>query len=279
MSHEGKEDAVILVERDEFAKTYLLRSRAGIEAVISNYGGTVMSLRVPNARGVLGDVVLGYERARDYAKASPYFGSLVGRYGNRIAKAQFALDGTTYQLAANDGANSLHGGIKGFDKVVWNARPVQSDLGPALELRYLSRDGEEGFPGNLDVTARYTLTADRALRLDFSATTDKKTVVNLTHHSYFNLAGLGDILGHEVLLNAKHFTPVDASLIPTGELRPVSGTPFDFTSPVAIGARIEADDPQLRLAGGYDHNWIVDKAPGELGWVARAHEPTSGRTM
>ena len=278
MNHETVENSVTLVERGESTETYLLRS-AGIEALITNYGGTVMSLRVPDARGVMGDVVLGYERARDYAKASPYFGCLVGRYGNRIAKARFALDGTVYQLAANNGENSLHGGIKGFDKVVWKARPMQSDLGPALELRYLSKDGEEGFPGNLDVTARYTLTEDRSLRLDFAATTDKKTIVNLTHHSYFNLAGRGDVLGHEVLLNAKHFTPVDASLIPTGELRPVVGTPFDFTTPTLIGARIDDDDQQLRLAGGYDHNWVIDKPLGELGLVARVFEPTCGRTM
>jgi len=278
MKHETVENSVTLVERGELTETYVLRS-AGIEALITNYGGTVMSLRVPDARGVMGDIVLGYERAEDYAKASPYFGCLVGRYGNRIAKARFALDGTAYQLAANNGENSLHGGIKGFDKVVWDARPLQTESGPALELHYLSRDGEEGFPGNLDVTARYTLTSDRALRLDFAAATDKKTIVNLTHHSYFNLAGLGDVLGHEVLLNAKHFTPVNASLIPTGELRPVAGTPFDFTTPTAIGARIDGDDQQLRLAGGYDHNWVIDKPLGELGQVARVHEPTSGRTM
>jgi aldose 1-epimerase len=278
MNHETVENSVTLVERGELTETYLLRS-AGIEAVITNYGGTVMSLRVPDARGVMGDIVLGYERAQDYAKASPYFGCLIGRYGNRIAKARFALDGIAYRLAANNGENSLHGGIKGFDKVVWNARPVQSDLGPALELRYLSKDGEEGFPGNVEVTARYTLTSDRALRLDFAAATDKKTIVNLTHHSYFNLAGFGDVLGHEVLLCARHFIPVDASLIPTGELRPVAGTPFDFTTPTAIGARIDGDDQQLRLAGGYDHNWVIDKPLGELGLVARVHEPTSGRTM
>jgi aldose 1-epimerase len=278
MNHETVENSVTLVERGESTETYSLRS-AGIEALITNYGGIVMSLRVPDVRGVMGDVVLGYERAQDYAKASPYFGCLVGRYGNRIAKATFALDGTEYRLAANNGENSLHGGTKGFDKVVWTARPMQSDLGPALELRHLSKDGEEGFPGNLHVTARYTLTEDRSLRLDFAATTDKKTIVNLTHHSYFNLAGRGDVLGHQVLLNAKHFTPVDASLIPTGELRPVAGTPFDFTMPTAIGARIDSDDQQLRLAGGYDHNWVIDKLLGELGLVARVFEPTSGRTM
>ena len=279
MSNTAVENSVTRVDRSELAETYLLRGPAGMEAVITTYGGTVMSLKVPDARGILDDVVLGHERAENYVKASPYFGCLVGRYGNRIAKAKFSLDGRDCVLAANDGENSLHGGIKGFDKVVWDARPLPSGSGAALELHYLSKDGEEGFPGNLDVTARYTLTADRALRVDFSATTDRKTIVNLTHHSYFNLAGKGDILGHEVFLNAKRFTPVTASLIPTGELRPVAGTPFDFTRPTAIGARIDADDEQIRFGGGYDHNWVIDKPLGELGLVARVHEPTSGRVM
>jgi len=279
MSNADSENSVTLVSRGGLADVYRLRASSGIEALITNYGGTVMSLRVPDARGAMDDVVLGYDRPEDYVTASPYFGCLVGRYGNRIAKAKFSLDGTQYTLAANNGANSLHGGIKSFDKVVWTARPVQSDLGPALELHYLSKDGEEGFPGNLDVTARYTLTAERGLRLDFSATTDKKTIVNLTHHSYFNLAGKGDVLGHKVFINAKRFTPVDAGLIPTGELRPVSGTPFDFTTPTAIGTRIDNNDEQLRLGGGYDHNWIIDKPLGELGLVARVSEPTTGRTM
>jgi aldose 1-epimerase len=279
MSRHASENSVMLVGRGDLTEIYRLRGPDGMEALITNYGGTVMSLRVPDARGTLDDVVLGYDRPEDYAKASPYFGCLVGRYGNRIAKARFAFDGRTYQLAANDGENSLHGGIKGFDKVVWRARPMKTDLGPALELRYLSKDGDEGFPGNLDVTADYTLTADRGLRVDFSATTDKKTIVNLTHHSYFNLAGKCDVLGHKVLLNAKRFTPVDAALIPTGELRPVAGTPFDFTTPTAIGARIDGDDEQLRLGGGYDHNWVIDKPLGELGLVARVFEPTSGRTL
>jgi aldose 1-epimerase len=270
---------VKLIDQRGANETYLLRGPAGMEATIANYGGTVMSLKVPDARGTLDDVVLGYDKVEDYAKASPYFGCLVGRYGNRIAKARFSLDGKVCALAANDGENSLHGGIKGFDKVVWKARPVSTELGAALELRYLSKDGEEGFPGNLDVVARYTLTADGALRLDFSATTDKKTIVNLTHHSYFNLACKGDILGHEVTIHGKRFTPVGASLIPTGELRPVAGTPFDFTKPTTIGARIDADDEQIRFGRGYDHNWVIDKPMGELGLLARVCEPTSGRVM
>jgi aldose 1-epimerase len=279
MSNKTVENSVNLVDRQGSAEIYLLRGSGGMEATITNYGGTVMSLKVPDVRGAIDDVVLGYDKVEDYAKASPYFGCLVGRYGNRIGKAKFSLDGKEYKLAANNGENSLHGGIKGFDKVEWKARPLQSELGPALELRYLSKDGEEGFPGNLDVTARYTLTADRALRIDFSATTDKKTIVNLTHHSYFNLAGKGDISGHEVFIKAKRFTPVTSSLIPTGELRPVAGTAFDFTKPTTVGARVDADDDQLRFGGGYDHNWIIDKALGELGLMARVYEPTSGRVM
>jgi aldose 1-epimerase len=279
MSNKTVENSVNLVDRQGSAEIYLLRGSGGIEATITSYGGIVMSLKVPDVRGAIDDVVLGYDKVEDYAKASPYFGCLVGRYGNRIGKAKFSLDGKEYKLAANNGENSLHGGIKGFDKVEWKARPLQSELGPALELRYLSKDGEEGFPGNLDITARYTLTADRALRIDFSATTDKKTIVNLTHHSYFNLAGKGDISGHEVFINAKRFTPVSVSLIPTGEIRPVAGTAFDFTQPTTVGARVDADDDQLRYGGGYDHNWIIDKALGELGLMARVYEPTSGRVM
>jgi aldose 1-epimerase len=258
---------------------YSLRNRAGMTARIAAYGGTVMSLEVADAQGRFADVVLGHDRVEDYVDKSPYFGCLIGRYGNRIAKARFTLDGKEYKLAANNGPNSLHGGIKSFDKVVWNARPIDSDLGPALELDYLSKDGEEGFPGNLAVTARYTVTEDNGLRIDFTATTDQKTLCNLTHHSYFNLAGKGDILGHQVLINAKHFTPVDADLIPTGELRPVTGTPFDFTLSTPVGARIDADDDQIRRGAGYDHNWVIDKPAGELGLAARACEATSGRVM
>jgi len=270
---------VVLLEKQGGAEIYLLRNTAGMQARITNYGGIVMSLQVPDKNGTFADVVLGYDTVADYVKSSPYFGCLVGRYGNRIAKARFSLDGREYPLAANDGPNSLHGGIKGFDKVLWAARPVSSNLGPALDLRYLSKHLDEGFPGNLDVTARYTLTEDGSLRIDFTATTDQKTIVNLTHHSYFNLAGRGDILGHTLVLNAEHFTPVDATLIPTGELRPVAGTPFDFRKPTAVGARIDADEQQIRLGGGYDHNWVITKPPGNLGLVARALEPASGRAM
>lgn len=260
-------------------KLFTLRNAQGAEATICNYGGLVTSLKMPDRYGHFGDVVLGYDNVADYIKNSPYFGALIGRYGNRIARGKFTLDGQEYTLATNNGPNSLHGGLKGFDKVMWHARAFQSADGPSLELTYLSKDGEEGYPGNLSVKAVYTLTDDNALKLEFTATTDKDTVVNLTHHSYFNLAGHGDILNHIVMIPADTFTPVDSTLIPTGELRPVEGTPFDFRTPTAIGARINKDDPQLKFANGYDDNWIINKPPGQMGLMARVYEPTSGRVM
>jgi aldose 1-epimerase len=258
---------------------YTLRNAKGMEARICNYGGIVVSLKVPDRNGNFADVVLGYDKLDDYIKASPYFGCLVGRYGNRIAKGKFTLNGKDYSLATNNYPNHLHGGSKGFDKVVWDAKPGRSSLGPTLELRYVSKDGEEGYPGNLSVSARYTVTEDNALRLDYTATTDKDTVVNLTQHSYFNLAGKGDILGHQVYLKADKFTPVDETLIPTGELRPVEGTPLDFRAPTAIGARINQEDDQLKFGKGYDHNWVINKPMGELGLMARVYEPSSGRAL
>jgi aldose 1-epimerase len=275
------------IERESFGtapdgtpvEIYTLRNAKGVEARISNYGGIVVSLKVPDRAGRMGDVVLGYDTLAEYVKDSPYFGCLVGRYGNRIAKGQFRLDGKVYTLATNNGPNHLHGGVKGFDKVVWQARSTKGPYGPALELTYVSADGEEGYPGALTVRAVYTLTDDSALRLDYTATTDKPTVVNLTQHSYFNLAGKGDVLGHEVLINADRFTPVDDTLIPTGELRPVPGTPFDFRVPKTIGARIGQDDPQLKFGNGYDHNWVITKPPGQLTLHARVYEPTSGRVL
>jgi aldose 1-epimerase len=279
MTDDKDKAGVRLVSKGNLGEIFSLRNRAGMEARIASYGGTVMSLAVADVRGHFDDVVLGHDNVEAYVEHSPYFGCLIGRYGNRIAKARFSLDGREYKLAQNNGPNSLHGGIKGFDKVVWTARPAASDLGPALDLSYLSKDGEEGFPGNLTVNARYTVTEDNGLRLDFTATTDARTIFNPTHHSYFNLAGKGDILGHEVLLNAKRFTPVDKTLIPTGELQPVAGTPFDFLTSTAIGARIDKDDEQLRMGGGYDHNWVIDKPLGELGLLARVCEAGSGRVM
>lgn len=255
---------------------YTLRNANGVEARICNYGGLVISLKVPDRNGNFGDVVLGYDNLADYIKDSPYFGALIGRYGNRIAKGHFTLDGKTYTLAVNNGVNALHGGLKGFDKVVWH---VDSATGNTLALSYVSKDGEEGYPGTLTVKAVYQITPDNSLRLDYTATTDKDTVVNLTQHSYFNLAGHGDILGHQVYIPADRYTPVDSTLIPTGELAPVEGTPFDFRKPTAIGARINADNEQLKFGGGYDHNWVINKKAGELGLMARVHEPTTGRIM
>jgi len=265
---------------------YTLRNSHGMEATIMTYGGIVTSLKVPDKNGNFGDVVLGFDNSESYTQASyvnacPYFGGLIGRYGNRIAKGQFSLDGTTYTLAANNGVNNLHGGPVGFDKVLWTAQSQMTSDGPSLILTYLSKDGDQGFPGNLSVTATYTVTEDNALRLAFKATTDKDTVCNLTHHSYFNLAGHGTVLDHVVYINADKFTPVDSTQIPTGELRPVAGTPFDFTTPTPIGAHInDTNDDQIRSGPGYDHNFVLNKSrSGELSLAARVSEPESGRVM
>jgi aldose 1-epimerase len=258
---------------------YTLQNGNGMSARIMTYGGIVQSLTAPDKNGNYGDVVLGYDTLDGYLTNSPYFGALIGRYGNRIARGHFTLDGVNYTLATNNGVNSLHGGLKGFDKVVWTAKPMQTADGPALLLTYVSRDGEEGYPGLLLVTAVYTLTRDNSLRLEYTATTDKDTVVNLTQHSYFNLRGSGDILGHVVYLNADRFTPVDGTLIPNGELRPVAGTPFDFRNPTAIGTRIGQDDEQLKFGNGYDHNWVISKPMGQMGLMARVTEPATGRVM
>ncbi|MCO5053673.1 MAG: galactose mutarotase [Verrucomicrobiae bacterium] len=257
---------------------YTLRNAKGAEATIMNYGGLVQSLRVSDRNGHFDDVVLGYDNLAGYLKDTPYFGAIIGRYGNRIGGAKFSLDGKTYSLAANNGRNSLHGGIKGFDKVVWD---VIKATGNSLELHYLSQDGEEGFPGNLEVTATYTLTDANELKLAFRATTDQPTVVNLTHHSYFNLRGQGngDILGHEVYLNSDQITEIDSELIPTGAFMDVTGTPFDFRTPTAIGARINDSNPILQYGPGYDDNWIIKKPLGQFGLMARVYEPTTGRVM
>ncbi len=258
---------------------FTLKNSQGIEARIMNYGGIVVSLKVPDRKGALGDVVLGYDNLDEYIKATPYFGALIGRCGNRIAKGKFTLNGTEHNLATNNIGNHLHGGIKGFDKVVWDAKILKDKPEATLELKYVSPDGEEGYPGALSVTAVYSITEKNELRLDLTATTDKPTVCNLTHHSYFNLVGKGDILGHEVVIFADAFTPVDSTLIPTGELKPVMGTPFDFRKAAAIGARITVDDEQLKFGGGYDHNWVIDKASGKLSHLASVHEPVTGRIM
>jgi len=260
---------------------YTLRNRSGMEARITNYGGIVVSLLVPDKAGTPGDVVLGYDSLSSYLKATPYFGAIVGRYGNRIGKARFTLDGKEYVLNANDGPNTLHGGARGFDKVVWEADETTPATEPSLSLSYLSRDGEEGYPGALRAAVVYTLTDSNELRIDYAATTDRPTVLNLTHHSYFNLAGAGsgDILSHELMLNADRFTPIDSGLITTGELRSVEGTPMDFRVPTAIGVRIGASDEQLRFGRGYDHNWVLNRTGAGLSLAARVFERTSGRAI
>jgi aldose 1-epimerase len=260
---------------------YTLTNANGVEIKLSNYGGIVVSLMVPDRNGAFEDVVLGFDTLEDYVEKSPYFGCIAGRYANRIAKGRFTLDGVEYTLAQNDGENHLHGGIKGFDKVVWGAEEVKGDDAVGLELTYLSKDGEEGYPGNLSVKVVYSLTDDDELRIEYFATTDGATVVNLTNHSYFDLAGgvSGDILDHELTIHADRFTPIDETLIPTGELRSVQGTPMDFSQAVAIGARIEQDDEQLIFGNGYDHNWVLDKPAGSLALAARVHEPTTGRVL
>jgi len=260
---------------------YTLRNDKGMEVRILNYGGIVQSLKVPDKNGKFDDVVLGYDNIGGYLTNSPYFGALIGRYGNRIGGGKFTLEGKTYKLAINNGPNSLHGGIKGFDKVVWQASPSLTPDGPALELTYVSQDAEEGFPGNLKVTAIYTLTDNNELHLSFTATTDQPTLCNLTQHSYFNLRGQGngDVLGHEVNINSDKITPVDKDLITTGEYAPVDGTPFDFRKPTAIGGRINDSNQQIQFGNGYDHNWVINKPLGKLGLQARVYEPTTGRVL
>ena len=259
---------------------YVLTNKAGMEVAITNYGGVVVSVKAADRKGKFADVVLGYDTLDGYLGDKAYFGALVGRYANRIAHGEFKLDGVTYKLAKNNGENSLHGGIRGFSKVLWDAKEVSSKDGPSLQLNYLSKDGEEGYPGNLKVQVVYTLTDANELKIDYSATTDKRTVLNLTNHSYFNLAGqgTGDILGHELVIRADRFTPVDSGLIPTGELRPVAGTPFDFRTKTPIGSRIDQDDEQLKLGKGYDHNWVLANTRA-LSLAARAVEPNSGRVL
>ena len=260
---------------------YTLKNTNGLEAKITNYGGIVVSLTTPDKNGKLGDVVLGYDTLNSYIGSTPYFGALIGRYGNRIAKGRFTIDDVEYQLAQNNDSNALHGGRRGFDKVAWQAEKVDASDGPALKLTYTSKDGEEDYPGTLRCTVTYTLTNKNELKIEYAAETDKPTFVNLTHHSYFNLkdAGVSDILGHELMLKAGKFTPIDKGLIPTGELKPVAGTPFDFNKPTAIGARVENDDEQLKFGKGYDHNWVLDRQGKDLELVASLYEPTSGRFM
>jgi len=255
---------------------YTITNPNGASVAITTYGGTVVSLNVKDKAGKLGDVVIGFNTLAGYLGEHPYFGALIGRYGNRIAKGKFSLNGTSYNLAINNSPNALHGGLKGFSRQVWQAKEVGEN---GLELTYVSRDGEEGYPGKLTVTVGYTFTPANELRIEYTATTDADTVANLTNHSYFNLGGLENNLTHQLEIYADRFTPVDAGLIPTGELRPVKGTPFDFTTPHAIGERIDADEEQMKLGSGYDHNFVFTKHDGQLNLVAKVSEPTSGRVM
>jgi aldose 1-epimerase len=260
---------------------YALKNAAGMSVDIMTYGGVITRMTAPDKTGKYDDITLGCVDLASYEKGTPYFGALVGRYGNRIAKGKFTLDGRTYTLVANNGANHLHGGKRGFDKMIWAATPIEGDE-PALKLTYTSKDMEEGYPGNLSIEVLYTLQKDNALRIDYKATTDKTTVVNLTNHAYFNLAGQdkGSILDHELMLKADRFLPVDKGLIPTGVLQPVVNTPFDFTEATKIGLRInDTLDTQIKYGGGYDHCWVFADNTNTLKSVAELSEPTSGRVM
>lgn len=258
---------------------YTLSNDQGVTVTLTNYGGTIVSLHTPDRAGQTGDIVLGFDNLQDYLNLSPFFGCITGRFANRIAGGKFQLKGKEYTLAQNNGQNHLHGGKVGFDKVVWAADPFCSPDGAGVALSYLSPDGEEGYPGNLSVTVTYTLTADNAFQIDYDATTDRATILNLTNHAYFNLLGQGTILDHELMLNADRFTPVDATAIPLGELRSVTGTPFDFHQFTRIGNRIDQDDEQIRFGLGYDHNWVLNGTPGELRLAAALRESTTGRTL
>lgn len=275
--------AMAQIEDFDSIKLYTLKNDSGMTAKVTNYGAIITSIVVPDRDGKMADIALGYNRVEDYINAvdKPYFGAVVGRYGNRIAGGEFTLDGETYSLLKNNGDNHLHGGAIGFDKVVWTVDSYTE--GKSIALSYLAKDKEEGYPGNLQLKVTYTLKADNSLVVDYHATTDKATPVNVTQHTYFNLKGEGEgtILGHELMLNAKQITPVDEGLIPTGEMPPVAGTPFDFTSAKAIGHDIGQVDEQLQFGLGYDHNWVLDKGgkDGELTLAARVLEPTSGRVM
>jgi aldose 1-epimerase len=260
---------------------YTLTNNQGMQASITNYGATLVSLEVPDRVGKVHDVTLGFDSLEAYQQGSYFFGCIVGRYANRIAGGKFMLFGKTFVLEQNEGNNHLHGGSNGFDKAVWQAAKRNNGPEPALILKHLSRDGEGGYPGNLSITVTYRLTDANELKIDYKAQTDRPTVINLTHHAYYNLAGAGagDISGHRMAIFADHFTPVDRHLIPTGELRRVAGTPLDFRQPVEIGARIAAEDEQLLLGNGYDHNWVLNKEEGVLDIAARVIEPRSGRIM
>jgi len=261
--------------------SYTLKNSSGMKAEIIEFGAIVRTLFVPDRSGKFSDIVLGYDDLSGYENGSSYLGAIVGRYGNRIAKGKFTMDGKEYQLTVNSGTNHLHGGTKGFDKVLWKAEPVESKTDPALKLTYVSKDGEEGYPGTVTVTVTYTVTKDNELRIDYEGTTDKTTILNPTHHSYFNLTGdfTKKILDHELMIKADTLTPVDANLIPSGELKKVEGTPFDFRKPEKIGARINEKDEQLRFGIGYDHNWVLNDYNKNVRLSAAVYDSQSGRYM
>jgi aldose 1-epimerase len=273
----------ISVEDFSSIKLYKLKNKNGVEVHVTNFGAIITAILVPDRAGKMGDIALGYNDVSGYINAvdKPYFGAIVGRYGNRIAQGKFTIDGEEYKLATNNGPNALHGGVIGFDKVVWEAETKVGASGQQVILKYLAKDREEGYPGNLQVQVTYTLNDKNQLLVDYHATTDKATPVNLTQHTYFNLKGegKGDILGHELTLNASHYTPVDETLIPTGEIAPVAGTPFDFRQAKPIGRDIGTDHEQLRFGGGFDHNWVLNGEPKQLRMAAEVYEPTTGRVL
>jgi len=262
-------------------KTYTLTNANGLKVKFTNFGGKIISIHTPDKSGQLADVVLGYDSEEGYVTGNPHFGAIIGRFGNRIARGKFAINGNTYQLPINSRLDSLHGGPGGFHNRLWHGQVSHDKSGQALTLTYMSRDGEEGFPGNLKVKVTYTLNDNNELHIDYEAETDMPTVVNLTNHAFFNLAGegSGDVLNHEIRINAQYFTPVKEGLIPSGEIRNVSGTPFDFTTFHKIGSRIGENDEQLRIGRGYDHNWVLNKKNSNLSLAAEVYEQNSGRKM
>jgi aldose 1-epimerase len=268
------------IELDSITR-YTLGNKGGMKVSVIDYGGVITSIMVPDRAGQQDDVVLGFDGGDAYAGENPYFGAFIGRYGNRIAKGKFGLNGETYTLATNNGPNSLHGGVKGFNHKMWTATTREEDGRVGVTMSGTSPDGEEGFPGNLEVSVTYWLNNDNELLMEYTATTDKATPVNLTNHSYFNLkgAGNGDILGHELMIDADKFTPVDKTLIPTGELKDVAGTPFDFKELTPIGKRVNTENEQLKYGGGYDHNFVLNRTGSGMQLAARVYEPTTGRTL
>lgn len=269
------------ISKEVQAELYTITNANGVSMSVTNYGGIITELKVPDKDGNISDIVLGYDKVEDYIKASPYFGATIGRYGNRIAKGKFTLNGTEYTLATNNTPNHLHGGVRGFDKVVWNLEPFQNDNELGLVMKYRSQDGEEGYPGNLDVTVTYSLNNKNELRIDYLARTDKQTICNLTNHSYFNLkdGGASSILDHELQIFADQFTPIDPTSIPLGELLSVEETPFDFKEPKRIGEDINKEYVQIENGIGYDHNFVLNGEIGKMTLAAKVSEPTTGRVM